>query len=173
MIQPYKKGHDFSIMVWACFWGLERSNLYALERDFEAKKHGYSARSYINVLEDNLPGIYQPGLIFMQDNAPIHTAKAVALWFRENGINVMEWPSYSPNLNPIEHLWFLLKEHVYKINPNIQNVTGGKEKIKTALFDALYKAWEALDDYYLHNLVWSMERRVRALIASEGWYTKY
>jgi hypothetical protein len=66
-------------MVWACFRGLERSNLYALERDFEAKKHGYSARFYIHVLDDNLLGIYQPGLIFMQDNAPIHTAKAVAL----------------------------------------------------------------------------------------------
>ncbi len=79
MSQPYKKGHDFSIMVWACFWGLERSNLYALKRDFESKKHGYFARSYINVLEDNLLGIYQPGLIFMQDNAPIHTAKAMAL----------------------------------------------------------------------------------------------
>jgi len=104
MIQPYKKGHDFSIMVWTCFWGLERSDLYALERDFEAKKNGYSARSYIHVLDDNLLGIYQSGLIFMQDNAPIHTAKAVALWFRENSINVMEWPLYSPDMNPIEHL---------------------------------------------------------------------
>jgi transposase len=173
MIQPYKKGHDFSIMVWACFWGLEHSNLYALERDFEAKKQGYSARSYIHVLDDNLPGIYQPGLIFMQDKAPIHTAKAVALWFRENGINVMEWPPYSPDMNPIEHLWFLLKEHVDNVNPHINNVVGGEDKIKAALFDALYKAWEALDEYYLHDLVWSMERRVEALIASEGWYTKY
>ncbi len=173
MVQPYKKGHDFSIMVWACFWELERSNLYALERDCEAKKNGYSARSYIHVLDDNLLGIYQPGLVFMQDNAPIHTAEAVALWFRENGINVMEWPPYSPDMNPIEHLWFLLKEHVYKVNPPINDVNGGEDKIKEALFDALYKAWEALDEYYLHDLVWSMERRVKALIASEGWYTKY
>jgi len=104
MIQPYKKGHDFSIMVWACFWGLERSNLYALERDFEAKKHGYSAKSYLNILDDNLLSVYQLGLIFMQDNAPIHTAKAVTLWFREHGINVMEWPPYSLDMNPIEHL---------------------------------------------------------------------
>jgi cytochrome b involved in lipid metabolism len=76
-------------------------------------------------------------------------------------------------MNPIEHLWFLLKEHVDNVNPYINDVVGGEDKIKAALFDALYKAWEALDEYYLHDLVWSMERRVKALIASEGWYTKY
>ena len=47
-------------------------------------------------------------------------------------------------------------------------MVGGEDKIKAALFDALYKAWEALDEYYLHDLVWSVERRVKALIASEG-----
>jgi len=70
-------------------------------------------------------------------------------------------------MNPIEHLWFLLKEHVYKVNPHINDVVGDEDKIKKALFDALYKAWEALDEYYLHDLVWSMKRRVKALIASK------
>jgi len=173
MIQSYKKGKNVSIMIWACFWGMKRSNLYALERDFKSKKQGYSARSYIHVLDDNLLGIYQLGLIFMQNNAPIHTIKAMATWFLENDINVMEWLSYSSNMNPIEHLWFILKEHVYKVNSNIENVVSDKNNIKEALFDALYKAWEALNDYYLHNLVWSMERRIKALIKAKGWYTKY
>jgi len=66
-------------MMWACFWGLERSNLYALERDFETKKQDYFAKSYIHVLDDNLLGIYQSGLIFMQDNVSIYTAKAITL----------------------------------------------------------------------------------------------
>ncbi len=79
MIQLYKKEYDFSIMMWACFWDLERLNLYALERDFEAKKHEYFAKSYLNILDDNLLNVYQPSLIFMQDNAPIHIAKAMAL----------------------------------------------------------------------------------------------
>ena len=134
---------------------------------------GYSAKSYLKVLDDNLLSCYEPGLIFMQDNAPIHTAHKVRQWFDENGIIVMEWPPYSPDLNPIEHLWFLLKEKVYKINPDIENVRGGDDAVRKALFEALFKAWESLEDDYLHDLVWSMEKRVKAIIRSEGWYTKY
>ncbi len=52
----------------------------------------YSTTIYLESTTQALYGIYQPGLILMQDNAPIHTAKAVALWFRENGIDVMEGP---------------------------------------------------------------------------------
>jgi len=40
----------------------------------------------------------------MQDNAPIHIAKAMTLWFREHGINVIEWSPYSLDMNSIEHL---------------------------------------------------------------------
>jgi len=47
----------------------------------------------------------------------------------------------------------LLKEHVYKVNSYINDVIGDKNKIKEVLFDALYKAWEALDEYSLHDLV--------------------
>ena len=73
-------------MVWACFWFVQgkirRSDLYILDRDFESKKHGYSARSYLEVLEDQMPKCWEPGLIFMQDNASIHTAFTVRDWFR-------------------------------------------------------------------------------------------
>ena len=77
-------------MIWGAFWVSERSDLYLLERDWESKKHGYSAASYIKVLDDNLRGIWEPGLVFMQDNAPIHSAKKTKAWFQELGIEVMD-----------------------------------------------------------------------------------
>jgi hypothetical protein len=48
------------------FWGDgKRSELYIIDRDFEAKKYGYSANSYIEVLDVILPGHYTDDLYFM------------------------------------------------------------------------------------------------------------
>ena len=134
---------------------------------------GYSANSYIEVLKDNLLGLWEPGLIFMQDNAPIHTAKKVIKWFEDTGITVTDWPPYSPDLNPIEHLWNELKKLVYRVRPDIDDVTGGDEKVREALWEALEEAWELIDHELMKGLIDSMERRVKECIKAKGWYTKY
>lgn len=58
LVSTYHKGKDISVMVWGCFWGrngvIGRSDLYVLDRDFESKKHGYSARSYLDVLDNQM-----------------------------------------------------------------------------------------------------------------------
>jgi hypothetical protein len=57
-----------------------------LERDFESKKYGYTANSYIEVLEARVLEDYYDSLIFIQDNAPIHIVGKVKEWFEENSI---------------------------------------------------------------------------------------
>ena len=62
------------VMVWGCFWDTGRSSLYIMDRDFESAKHGYSAESYLEVLEAEVAPIYSAlplGYVFMQDNASI------------------------------------------------------------------------------------------------------
>jgi hypothetical protein len=96
-------GKDISRMVWAAIWRGGRSNLVIMERDETSKKNGYSSKSYIQCLEKELIPIYEPSLIFQQDNAKIHTSLETQEWFENHGIEVMEWPTHSPDLNPIEH----------------------------------------------------------------------
>lgn len=160
-------------MVWAAIWGGKQSELTFLNRDFESKKMGYSADSYLEVLEDNLLSIWEPGLIFMQDNAPIHTAKKVAAWLDETGIATIPWPPYSPDLNPIEHAWAKLKETMYEVNPNLENFNGGAEAIRQEIRRTLDLAWTKIPEDYFVKLVQSMKDRVDAVIEAKGWYTKY
>jgi hypothetical protein len=59
-------------MVWAAFWGNgNRTPLYIMERDFESKKGGFSANSYIEVLDAHAQYM-SDNTYFMQDNTSIH-----------------------------------------------------------------------------------------------------
>ena len=171
-IQTYTTGKGLSIMVWAAFWGSGRSDLYVLDRDFSSKKHGYSAQSYIAVLDDQLPKCWVPGRTFMQDNAPIHTAKAVSDWFTEQGILVTDWPPYSPDLNPIEHVWWALKVKVLQLHPELVHC-GKSESDRKRLEQAIIEAWDALPQELFDRLISSMPNRVAAVIKAKGWHTKY
>jgi hypothetical protein len=108
MIQNYDLYKNIKVMVWGCFWDMRRTGLNIMDRDFESKKHGYSANSYLEVLDTEVAPAHaslNPGYIFMQDNTLIHIAYKVRDWFTSHRITrITDWPPYLPDLHPIEHI---------------------------------------------------------------------
>ena len=66
-------------------------------RDNEAPRGEYTAVSYFGVLEDQIPTLWEPGLLVMQDNARVHIVKTMRDWLKEIGIELIEWPPHSPD----------------------------------------------------------------------------
>lgn len=172
MIETYKKGKDLSIMIWASIWLGNRSDAVPMVRDEASPRGGYSANSYLEILDDQLPQIYEPGMTFMQDNASIHTAKRVKAWFEEHGVAVIDWPPYSPDMNPIEHAWHLLKSWLQINYPELKEMGKGQAD-QLAWKQAIIEGWASIDQQVLDNLLGSMQKRCQALVDAKGWHTKY
>ncbi|WP_223199669.1 transposase, partial [Solihabitans fulvus] len=84
-------------------------------------------------------------------------------FFFSEKVSALPWPSISPDLNPIEHLWGVLKRKVEEKKPrNIQ-------QLKQAVEDE----WMSIQPATSANLVESMPRRLDAVISNIGSQTKY
>jgi hypothetical protein len=103
-------------MVWGSVWidstgRTKRSPLVIMEIDPNADRNKYTARSYIDVLAVGLLPTYRTREGFMQDNARIHKARLTMSLFEENDVRLVDFSTYSPDLNPIKHIWWALKEN--------------------------------------------------------------
>lgn len=110
--------------------------------------------------EEEMPLIWT----FQQDNDPKHTSKLTQEWFAEKNVNVLAWPSQSPDLNPIENLWSFVKRKL---------AAGQKPSNKTQLFERIKSIWDSIPIEYCRALINSMQRRCQAVIVAKGSATKY
>lgn len=163
---------DISQMVWGAIWVGGRSKLVVMERDESAERRGYSRNSYIWALEEGLLPIYEPSRIFQQDNARIHTASDTQEFFEVHGVWVEDWPPHSPDLNPIEPVWAMLKRQLFRMYPDLMHM-GRSQGDWQHFKQCIGAAWDALDQVKIDALILSMGRRMDKLWANNGYYTKY
>ncbi len=103
------------------------------------------------------------GFTFQQDNDPKHTAKITKEWLHNNSVTVLEWPSQSPDLNPIEHLWRDLKMAVHqRYHPTWQNWRGSARR-----------NGRGSPKSRCENLLHLSQKRLMAVLNQKGASTKY
>ena len=101
----------------------------------------------------------------MQDGAPGHAAVDTRQDLREKGIIVIFWPPFSPDLNPIERVWHIMKNYLQDHYP--ENM--GYNALRAAVKDA----WGKVGRHEFEDLINSIHDCCKAVIKAEGRFTKY
>lgn len=153
--------HPPSVMVWGAFSHNGTAGLY-----FLPQKTTMNGARYLKLLQEKLMlhmEIHQCS-IFMQDGAPCHRARQVNDFLKSNNIELLDWPGNSPDLNPIENLWSVMKNKVAAKQPT--NLKSLEECIK--------QIWcKEFSNEYCQQLISSMPRRIKAVIDNKEGHTKY
>ena len=152
------------VMFWACFaWqGTGRSMVVEGSMTSEA----YCTEVIQGrVVQQMMQWYPNNSGIFQQDNAPSHTSRRTRQCLTQHNITLLDWPAQSPDLNPIENLWAIVKVHMRK--KQFQN--------KNEIIGTFLQVWNRDPDIQkmCKTLVESIPRRIQAVIDAKGGYTKY
>lgn len=148
-----------SVHVWGAIWHGGRSALQILLQSVNGE-------SYCQILEEFLEDderLPNEGWTLQHDNAPAHRSAIVQDFLAERQIVPIQWPSRSPDLNPIENVWDFLGKKAQEQNP--QSLRDLAEIIEVE--------WDLIPQEFLNTLVDSMPRRIGAVIQVNGGTTKY
>lgn len=170
IVEKFKQS-SFRVMIWGCIMKGKKGPMVCLEYP-GGKGGGMTAERYRQqVLEPYLLDFYmamseERGLIaFQQDGASCHTAGVTRKWLSDHLVDILPHPASSPDMNPIEPLWHILKEKIRARHHTPTTQEGLKQAVR--------EAWDDISEEDIDKCVRSMENRVQDLIEAKGGHTKY
>lgn len=161
-LSPSFKSGRTSVMVWGAFVESSMSNLVVIPPG-QSKAVDFIEVVYKGEL---LGFLAQTSNAFlMEDGAPIHRALVSKAWREQHLIKTFKWPAQSPDLNPIENIWSLLKHavHTRRIRP----------RTTKDMLTALNEEWQRVSKDYLNKLINGMPERIQAVIKNKGGTTRW
>ena len=150
-----------SVMVWGCFIRRGIGKLCVLDRIMDRFY-------YRDILEQNLlPSIdhfkFGQQYHFMHDNDPKHTCEQVKDWLKQKTIQTLPWPSFSPDLNPIENLWDEFERRIKRHQPK------NLEELELQLT----QEWSNIELSVLEKLIDSVASRLYECVKTKGYPARY
>ena len=121
---------------------------------------------YIEILELSLPKmnkIMKNTVILQFDNDPKHKSLKALEFYKENNIKIIDLPSNTPDLNPIENIWMKIKNKLCR--QEFDNINKLRKRVE--------KEWDSLTKKNLQIYSDSMNNRIESCLLLNGKITKY
>lgn len=163
-VKPIVKHGGGSIMLWGCITAQGVGYMCRINDSMDASL-------YQSILKGELLdtfawyGFERGSMFFQHDNDPKHTANSTKSTLQELGINVLEWPSQSPDLNSIEHVWNELDKRVRNLEVLPRN--------RDELWEAIETQWNLLGAEFCLKLINTMPERIKDVLKAKGGNTTW
>ena len=154
--EPFGGG---GLMVWGAISHQTRSQLVIIDGTLNSD-------GYCDILREHvrpLAGALDPENL--DDNARPHRARIVQEYMDRETIERMEWPAKSPDLNPIENVWGVMKQQLSRRLLPQHTIND--------LWDMLLEEWNNVPIRTIRQFIPSMSRRIQSCIDANGGYTPY
>ncbi|GBM28268.1 Transposable element Tcb1 transposase [Araneus ventricosus] len=150
-------------------WLVWRGIILGSRTDLHVQSVTMTGHIYRDVILEQHVRLFRGAMVaeflFMDDNARPHRANIVDECLQSEDITRMDWPAYSPDVNPIEHVWDMLGRRIAARQPPPTYLP----ELRRALLDE----WCNIPQDQIDNLILSMPRRCKACISSSGSHTPY
>jgi predicted transcriptional regulator len=150
-----------SQMFWGCISKYGVGPLITIDGTMDQNQYLEVLKNYFIPELRAAEGLFSGKWTLMQDNAPAHTARMIKEYLSKEGVTMLEWPPYSPDLNPIENIWNWIKKKV--------GICATVEEMEQKVL----QAWNSITPEMCMAYCGHYERRLQAVKEADGYSTKY